>query len=197
MLELSDLDIIPLKPLDELFQLPCSAAMVRGQGKEIHGAEVDGCRFWALTTRTTHGGSWGGINAGLILRREVSHALAATNGEDGGGKDVSQRNLEDYRDHGCRREGQRISKDICGREGHHSCLRLDGAKGARGSCASHKGLAGMLRQGRGVCFLWKSSKNHALQKVVSTLDSCGSELDDGTRQPCDCEMVAGSGVGAP
>jgi len=23
--------------------------------------------FWALTTWTTHGGSWGGINAGLIL----------------------------------------------------------------------------------------------------------------------------------
>ena len=83
-------------------------------------------------------------------RREVSHAVAATNGEDGGSKDVTQRNLEDYRAHGCRREGQRISKDFCGREGHHSCRRLDGAKGARGSCASHKGLARMLRQ------VWRS-----------------------------------------
>lgn len=103
-------------------------------------------------------------------RREVSHAVAATNGEDGGSKDVTQRNLEDYRAHGCRREGQRISKDFCGREGHHSCRRLDGAKGARGSCASHKGLARMLRQVCGVCFLWKSSKNHAFQKVVSSLE---------------------------
>lgn len=130
-------------------------------------------------------------------RREVSHALAATNGEDGGGEDVTQHNLEDYRDHGCRREGQRISKDACGREGHHSCLGLDGAKGARGSCASHKGLARMLRQVCGVCFLWKSSKTTRSRRLFRPWNSCGSELDDGTRQPCDCEMVAGPSVGAP
>ena len=44
---LLDLDIIPSKPLDELFQLPCLAAiMVRGQGEEIHGAKVGGRRFF-------------------------------------------------------------------------------------------------------------------------------------------------------
>ena len=57
---LLDIDIIPLKPLDGLFDLPCPAAMVRGQGSDIHGAEVDGSRFLAVkTTRTTHGGSLG------------------------------------------------------------------------------------------------------------------------------------------
>ncbi len=82
---------------------------------------------------------------------EVSHALAATNGEDGSG-DVAfaerlmsyqgghalwmskTAELEDHQDHGC------------GREGHDSCLRLDGAQGARGRCACHKGLARMLRK---------------------------------------------------
>ena len=44
---------------------------------------------------------------------------------------------EDYHSHGCRREGQ----NICGREGHHSCCRLDGAEGARGSCACDEKLA--------------------------------------------------------
>ena len=44
---LLDLDIIPLKPLDQLFELPCPAAMVRGHGKDIHGSQVDGSRFFA------------------------------------------------------------------------------------------------------------------------------------------------------
>jgi len=65
---LLDLDIIPLKPLDELFDLPCPAAMVRGQGEDTHGVEVDGCRFFG--SEDYHGYLWGqsgGINAGLIL----------------------------------------------------------------------------------------------------------------------------------
>ena len=65
---LLDLDIIPLKPLDELFDLPCPAAMVRGQGSDIHGAEVDGSRFFGTEEdRDYPWGQSGGINAGLIL----------------------------------------------------------------------------------------------------------------------------------
>ena len=65
---LLDIDIIPLKPLDELFQLPCPAAMVRGQGEERHGAEVDGRRFFGSEDCLDYPwGQSGGINAGLIL----------------------------------------------------------------------------------------------------------------------------------
>ena len=44
---LLDLDVIPLKPLHLLFELPCPAAMVRGHGKDIHGSPMDGSRFFA------------------------------------------------------------------------------------------------------------------------------------------------------
>ena len=65
---LLDIDIIPLKPLDELFQLPCPAAMVRGQGEEHHGACVDGSRFFCTEDYQNYPwGQSGGINAGLIL----------------------------------------------------------------------------------------------------------------------------------
>ena len=65
---LLDIDVIPLKPLDELFQLPCPAAMVRGQGKDIHGTVVDGRRFFATEDYQDYPwGQSGGINAGLIL----------------------------------------------------------------------------------------------------------------------------------
>ena len=65
---LLDIDIIPLKPLDELFDLPCPAAMVRGQGEDIHGAEVDGDRFFGAEDNQAYPwGQSGGINAGLIL----------------------------------------------------------------------------------------------------------------------------------
>ena len=65
---LLDLDIILLKPLDELFQLPCPATMMRGQGEENHAAEVDGHRFFGTEDYQDY--PWaqsGGINAGLIL----------------------------------------------------------------------------------------------------------------------------------
>ena len=65
---LLDIDIIPLKPLDTLFDLLCPAAMVRGQGDDSHGAKVDGCRFFG--GENSHDYPWGqsgGINAGLIL----------------------------------------------------------------------------------------------------------------------------------
>ena len=65
---LLDIDIIPLKPLDELFDLPCPAAMVRGQGSDIHGDEVDGSRFFGTEDYQDYPwGQSGGINAGLIL----------------------------------------------------------------------------------------------------------------------------------
>ena len=65
---LLDLDIIPLKPLDELFQLPCPAAMVRGQGDDKHGTKVDGRRFFGTEDYKDYPwGQSGGINAGLIL----------------------------------------------------------------------------------------------------------------------------------
>ena len=65
---LLDIDIIPLKPLDELFQMPCPAAMVRGQGEDHHGAEVDGRRFFGTEDYQDYPwGQSGGINAGLIL----------------------------------------------------------------------------------------------------------------------------------
>ena len=65
---LLDLDIIPLKPLDKLFELPCPAAMVRGQGEHIHGAKVDGCWFFGKEDYQNYPwGQSGGINAGIIL----------------------------------------------------------------------------------------------------------------------------------
>ena len=65
---LLDLDIIPLKPLDQLFELPCPAAMVRGHGKGIHGSQVDGSRFFASEDCPNYPwGQSGGINAGVIL----------------------------------------------------------------------------------------------------------------------------------
>ena len=65
---LLDLDVIPLKPLDNLFELPCPAAMVRGQGEFNHGDKVDGDRFFGA--ENYHDYPWGQsgrINAGLIL----------------------------------------------------------------------------------------------------------------------------------
>ena len=65
---LLDIDFIPLKPSDELFDLPCPAAMVRGQGHDLHGAEVDGSRFFGTEDYQDYPwGQSGGINAGLIL----------------------------------------------------------------------------------------------------------------------------------
>ncbi|CAE7535266.1 unnamed protein product [Symbiodinium natans] len=65
---LLDLDIIPFRPMDELFDLPCPAAMVRGQGENEHGREVDGRRFFAGGDNEDYPwGQTGGINAGVIL----------------------------------------------------------------------------------------------------------------------------------
>ena len=65
---LLDLDIIPLKPLDKLFELPCPAAMVRGQGETPHGTKVDGRHFFGTENYQDYPwGQSGGINAGLIL----------------------------------------------------------------------------------------------------------------------------------
>lgn len=65
---LLDLDIIPLKPLDDLFNLRCPAAMVRGQGETAHGEAVDGRRFFGGEDNKDYPwGQQGGINAGLIL----------------------------------------------------------------------------------------------------------------------------------
>lgn len=65
---LLDLDIIPFRPMDELFDLPCPAAMVRGQGENDHGKEVDGRRFFAGGDHQEYPwGQTGGINAGVIL----------------------------------------------------------------------------------------------------------------------------------
>ena len=71
---LLDIDIIPLKPLDELFQLDCPAAMVRGQGRHSHGAEVDGSSFFASEDYQNYPwGQAGGINAGVILLQPDYH----------------------------------------------------------------------------------------------------------------------------
>ena len=65
---LLDLDMIPLKPLDSLFELPCPAAMVRGQGEYYHGDKVDGDSFFGTEDYQDYPwGQSGGINAGLIL----------------------------------------------------------------------------------------------------------------------------------
>ena len=65
---LLDIDIIPLKPLDTLFDLPCPAAMVRGQWDETHGTKVDGRRFFGTEDYQDYPwGQSGGINAGVIL----------------------------------------------------------------------------------------------------------------------------------
>ena len=73
---LLDIDIIPLKPLDELFQLNCPAAMVRGQGTHSHGAEVDGSAFFASEDYQDYAwGQSGGINAGLILLQPDYHVF--------------------------------------------------------------------------------------------------------------------------
>ena len=73
---LLDLDIIPLKPLDELFDLPCPAAMVRGQGQRQHGAKVDGSDFFATEDYQDYPwGQAGGINAGLILLQPDNHVF--------------------------------------------------------------------------------------------------------------------------
>ena len=73
---LLDIDIIPLKPLDELFQLNCPAAMVRGQGTYSHGAEVDGSRFFGSEDNQNYPwGQSGGINAGLILLQPDDHVF--------------------------------------------------------------------------------------------------------------------------
>mmetsp|Transcript_20810 Transcript_20810/g.36716 ORF Transcript_20810/g.36716 Transcript_20810/m.36716 type:complete len:703 (+) Transcript_20810:43-2151(+) len=65
---LLDLDIIPLRPLDSLFELEAPAALVRGQSELNHGEETDGRRFF--TGEDCEGNAWGqsgGINAGVIL----------------------------------------------------------------------------------------------------------------------------------
>ncbi|CAJ1373829.1 unnamed protein product [Effrenium voratum] len=65
---LLDLDIIPLRAMDELFELPCPAAMVRGQGETEHGERVDGRRFFGGEDEKDYPwGQTGGINAGVIL----------------------------------------------------------------------------------------------------------------------------------
>ena len=59
--------LLDMKPLDNLFDLPCPAAMVRGQEEKIHGAEVDGLYFFATERNQKYPwGQSGGINAGLI-----------------------------------------------------------------------------------------------------------------------------------
>ena len=66
---LLDIDTLPLKALDELFELDCPAAMVRGSGEGLqHGRAVDGSRFFAGEVAPEN--AWcqnGGINAGVIL----------------------------------------------------------------------------------------------------------------------------------
>ena len=71
---LLDVDVIPLRDPDSLFELDTPAALVRGHGECVHGSVVDGRRFfngdrddgqhrhYAWTTS-------GGINAGVILLR--------------------------------------------------------------------------------------------------------------------------------
>ena len=71
---LLDLDIIPLKPIDELFLLEAPAAVVRGNGSEQHGAEMDGPRFFAHEGREE--GCWGqtgGIKLNGPNRNESQH----------------------------------------------------------------------------------------------------------------------------
>ena len=318
---LLDIDIIPLKPLDGLFDLQCPAAMVRGQGYDLHGAEVDGCRFFGTEDKSKQDYPWGqsgGINAGLILlqlltamssskcsvrcpcknhpchvagsgpeqdylsrffaarkespwhhisvafnyqlhqslfaiervlewrafmerskgqvfskeeeewlperlkmnledicvvhfsgevkmwhrileattasserddqRREVSHALATTDGDkDGGNGDVvfAERMMSYQRGHSlwifqdCR--AWRLSllrvqmwgaKDLCGWQGHHSGLRLDGEEGASCSCAGHQMFGTHATKSWLIMILgsYTHSKNHVFQKVVSTLE---------------------------
>ena len=74
---LLDIDIIPLKPLDELFKLSCPAAMVRGQGTNIHGSEMDGRQFFGTEDNDQDypWGQSGGINAGLILLQPDSYVF--------------------------------------------------------------------------------------------------------------------------
>lgn len=66
-----DIDMIPIHSLDDLFQLPAPAAMVRGSNDSfnIHGDAVNG-RYFFVGEWCAHNWPWrqgGGINAGLIL----------------------------------------------------------------------------------------------------------------------------------
>ena len=73
---LLDIYIIPLKPLDHLFDLQCPAAMVRGQGEQIHGTEVDGRLFFGKEDYQDYPwGQSGGINAGIILLEPDDHVF--------------------------------------------------------------------------------------------------------------------------
>lgn len=76
---LLDLDVIPLKPLDSLFELRPPAALVRGNSHELpNGARVDGRRFFAGEDCEPMfaWGQSGGINAGVILLRPCRSTLA-------------------------------------------------------------------------------------------------------------------------
>ena len=70
---LLDVDMIPLRSPESVFDVEVPAAFVRGNGEEQHGSAQDGRRFFAGDVADKeHRASWawgqcGGINAGVIL----------------------------------------------------------------------------------------------------------------------------------
>ena len=76
---LLDLDVIPLKPLDNLFELPCPAAMVRGQGEFNHGDKVDGDRFFGAENYHDYMGAVGGDQCRPHFGERVIHSERAAN----------------------------------------------------------------------------------------------------------------------
>ena len=70
---LLDLDTIPLRSLDDLFDLQTPAAMVRGNSDWPHGSQVDGRFMWRPEDDVySPWGFLGGINAGVILLKPSS-----------------------------------------------------------------------------------------------------------------------------
>ena len=77
---LLDVDIIPLQLPAPIFDTDCPAALVRGNGEEVHGSAVDGRRFFVGDVVQEHRRQYGwcqsgGINAGVILLRPCQFTL--------------------------------------------------------------------------------------------------------------------------
>ena len=74
---LLDVDIMPLQLPGLIFETDCPAALVRGNGEEMHGSAVDGRRFFVGDVTQEHRRQYrwcqsGGINAGVILSQPCS-----------------------------------------------------------------------------------------------------------------------------
>ena len=84
---LLDLDIMPCKSLDELFELRCPAALIRGQSDKSHGQKIDGKHFFPgrKLSRLSLGARW--------WYQCWRHSAAARHGDiqaDAGGSDLQK-----------------------------------------------------------------------------------------------------------